>query len=113
MALHITSSRVGPAWVIELDGGLDSTTAEKLDAQVQTALDAGETFLIFDLTKLNIVSSAGLRVFMLARQRLLERGRVRFAGLPAEVRKTFEVVNLNTYVELYDSVTDALVAPPR
>src|SRR5690242_20509571 len=112
MALNIHSDKVGPARVFELEGALDSTTSDKLDARVQTALDAGESFLIFDLARLSYVSSAGLRVFMLARHRLQDRGKVRFSGLNQDVHRVFDVVGVSPRVEIYETVTAALVGPP-
>ena len=110
MALLTFTRTVGPALVFELHGALDASAAEKLALQVSETLDEGQRLLIFDLTKLTFVTSAGLGVFLSAYRRLPKSG-LRFAGLQEPVRLVFNVTGLTTRVELYDTVEDALVGP--
>jgi len=63
--------------MLSLDGG----TADQLQSLVQGSLDAGHKLLVFDLTALTFVSSAGLSVFLLAYRRLQGKGEVRFEGV--------------------------------
>jgi anti-anti-sigma factor len=110
MALLIFSRVVGNAEVFELHGSLDTAQAEKLEPRVVTAMDGGVKILIFDLTKLTYVVSAGLRIFLMAYRRLGNRG-VRFVGLTPTVRQIFDVAGLSLRVEMYDTIEDAVVGP--
>ena len=63
--MTITQQRDGSDLTITLEGKLDTKTAPELSDVVNTSLD-GVTKLTFDLDKLEYVSSAGLRVLLLA-----------------------------------------------
>src|SRR5262249_3783519 len=80
MAVLIFTRTAGPALVFDLHGALDNAGAEKLEPRVAEALDAGHKLLIFDLSRLSYISSAGLSVFLAAYRRLQGTGSVRFAG---------------------------------
>ena len=57
---------------IALDGKMDITTAPDLEKEV-SSLD-GVTELIMDFEKLRYISSAGLRVLLLAHKKMIKQG---------------------------------------
>lgn len=61
----------GGRLTLALDGRLDTNTSPELDAEL--ALD-GVTEVVFDLAKLEYISSAGLRVFLTAQKKLMPSG---------------------------------------
>lgn len=65
--MTIQKNQNGSEITIALDGRLDTITAPELEAEVKSSLD-GIDSLIFDLAKLNYVSSAGLRTLLLAQK---------------------------------------------
>ena len=58
---------------IALDGKMDITTAPDLEQVVRNDLD-GVTGLIMDFEKLTYISSAGLRVLLIAQKKMTEQG---------------------------------------
>jgi anti-sigma B factor antagonist len=111
MALLISTKAVGPALVFELQGSLDAAQAEKFEAKVNEALDAGHKLLVFDLARLTFLSSMGITVFLKAYRRLEGKGSVRFAALQEDIRHVLDVTGLTLRVEIYPTVEDALVGP--
>ena len=59
--LNIGKNVNGSELSISLEGRLDTTTAPQLEEEVKNSLD-GVSSLIMDLTQLEYISSAGLRV---------------------------------------------------
>ena len=55
--------------IMKLDGWLDTTSANELQAQLE-ALEPDTMSLILDLDKLEYISSAGLRQFVAAHKRV-------------------------------------------
>ena len=55
--------------ILKLDGWLDTTSANELQAQLE-ALEPDTMSLILDLDKLEYISSAGLRQFVAAHKRV-------------------------------------------
>lgn len=70
--MTIQKTTAGTARTLILTGRLDTTTAPLLEAEV--AALAGITDLTLDLAGLEYLSSAGLRVLLLAQKRMNEQG---------------------------------------
>jgi len=59
---------------IKLTGSLDTATAPELDRELTACLAGPVNDLVFDLAGLKFVSSAGLRLFSIARKQIVQRG---------------------------------------
>ena len=78
---------------VELHGSLDTATSPELERGLGPLLDGGLRQLVFDLAGLKFVSSAGLRVFGVARRRLREAGgRVCFVHMQPQIEEVFEII---------------------
>ena len=97
MALEIeiqkTMAPGGGPVTIKLAGSLDTSTAIELDRQLQPVLAGPVSDLIFDLALLKFVSSAGLRVFSLARKQMTARGgKASFIHLQPQIEEVFAII---------------------
>ena len=61
--LNINKILNGTSLTVALEGRLDTASSSRLDAELRSALN-GVTSLVLDLTGLEYISSAGLRVFL-------------------------------------------------
>jgi len=78
---------------VELHGSLDTATAPELERGLAPLLDGGVRQLVFDLAGLKFVSSAGLRVFGMARKRLREAGgQLCFVNMQPQIEEVFEII---------------------
>src|SRR5687767_15005677 len=78
---------------VQLFGSLDTATAPELERALAPVLDARVSDLVFDLAGLSFISSAGLRVFGLARKRLKEHGgQVAFVHMQPQIEEVFEII---------------------
>src|SRR5678815_2099883 len=68
--MEITECRTADIVTLSLSGKLDGTTAKTFEEKILTRIDSGDRRIIIDVAELQYVSSAGLRVFMLAAKRL-------------------------------------------
>ena len=76
---------------------------------------AAQDRLVLDLSRLEYISSAGLRVLMLARkQAQVQGGTLVVAALGPMLREIFEISRFSAVFDIYPSVRDALaaVSPP-
>ena len=82
------------ATTVLLSGSLDTATAPELEQRLHPILDGTNTTdLVFDLARLEFISSAGLRVFAAARKQLRERGgQISFINMQPQIKKVFEIV---------------------
>ena len=76
--------------VIEIVGRLDTITAPALDKTVNE--DIGDTKnLVLDLTGMEYISSAGLRVLLSAQNKMQKIGSMKLIGVCEEVMDVFEM----------------------
>ncbi len=73
---------------IALEGRMDITTAPDLEKEINSSLD-GVTELIFDLEKLTYISSAGLRVMLLAQKKMNKQGSMKVIHVNEMVMDVF------------------------
>ena len=71
--MNISRTRENGILTIALDGKMDITTAPDLEQVVMNDLD-GVTRLIMDFEKLTYISSAGLRVLLIAQKKMTGKG---------------------------------------
>ena len=68
-------------------------TAPELERQLAPVLAGLINDLVFDLAQLKFISSAGLRVFSLARKQLKARGgQASFVNLQPQIQEVFEII---------------------
>ena len=81
------------AVTVKLAGSLDTATAPELEKQLARVLGGSTHDIVFDLAQLKFISSAGLRVFSLARKTLRERGgQASFVHLQPQIHEVFEII---------------------
>jgi anti-anti-sigma factor len=78
---------------IKLIGSLDTATAPELDRELTQCLAGRVNDLVFDLAMLKFVSSAGLRLFSVARKQMVARGgRASFINMQPQVEEVFAII---------------------
>lgn len=77
----------------QLAGSLDTATAPELERQLAAVLAGPVQNIVFDLTQLKFLSSAGIRVFAATRKTLQERGgQASFVNLQPQIEMVFDVI---------------------
>ena len=90
----INKKQDGSALVVALEGRLDTTTAPELEQALKSSLD-GVTDLTLDMTNLDYISSAGLRVLLSAHKTMLKQGTMKVTNASEIVREVFEVTGFS------------------
>ena len=82
------------AVTIKLIGSLDTETAPELERQMILCLAGPVNDLVFDLAGLKFVSSAGLRLFQVARKQMVARGggHASFINMQPQVEEVFAII---------------------
>jgi anti-anti-sigma factor len=90
--MQIGEERSAGALVIAPAGRLDSVSSSAFEQHVGSRLDAGERRLVIDLSGVEYISSAGLRVLLLAAKRLKQPpAALVLCGLGPGVRAVLEL----------------------
>lgn len=100
--------------VLRPSGRIDHQTAPDFDAAMAPFMEQctqGKGDLVIDLTRTEYMSSAGLRVLMIAaRQIKATSGQIVLCALQPLMHEIIEVSRFNVIFDIYDSVDDALAA---
>jgi anti-anti-sigma factor len=108
MPFAVRAEKEGDLLILALSGELDSKTAPELDREIGKALGKSGRALLFDLTDLDFVASAGLRIFIMVGKRLSsDGGAIALCGLNPSVREVFEI---SGFVKLFPILPDRRAA---
>lgn len=92
-------------------GRVDSNTAKTLQSTVIGRIQDGATRVVMDLTDTHYISSAGLRVILMAGKQIkAAKGEFVLCGMQPSVRDVFEVTGFLRLFEVRDSREDAVSA---
>ncbi len=99
--MEITMEKSGETVVVSLSGRLDSATSPDAERQLVDALGGGSHFL-YDLGKVEYVSSAGLRVFLvLAKKLRVQGGSMGLCSLAGGVLEVFEISGFTALLRVF------------
>lgn len=87
-----TSEQIGSALILCVEGKLNGGNAAELEAEILGHLNDGVYQLVLDLSAMSYISSAGLRVVLVAAKRLKQSaGELVLCGLQPAVREVFDM----------------------
>jgi anti-sigma B factor antagonist len=92
--MTITKNANGNALEVAVEGRLDTMTAPELEASLKESLGTAET-LTLDFSKLDYISSAGLRVLLSAHKTMAGKGGMKVVNVNEIVREVFDVTGFS------------------
>ncbi|MCR4818800.1 MAG: STAS domain-containing protein [Fretibacterium sp.] len=97
--MKINKTQNGAELTVSLEGQLDTTTAPELESALEGL--GGVTSLVIDITKLDYISSAGLRVLLVAQKNLEKNGgSLTVVGVNEDVKEIFEVTGFDEILNI-------------
>ena len=88
--MNITKKTEGNTLEIALEGRLDTMTAPELEAELKASMDGADK-LVLDFSKLEYISSAGLRVLLSAHKAMSAKGGMKVTHVNEVVQEVFDV----------------------
>lgn len=92
--MTINKSENGSAMTISLEGRLDTTTSPALEKELNEVLPKINS-LVFDFSKLEYISSAGLRVLLTAHKAMSRKGGMKVTNVNEIVQEVFDVTGFS------------------
>ena len=107
--MHITTSKENDIRIIGIDGKIDSFTSKDFqDTLINHILD-GERLLLVDCSKLDYISSSGIRAFYFALRELNDHGTIALCSTNENVLHTLEIVDFTSDFPVYNNIDEAII----
>lgn len=96
MTMEIKLAKNGDSQSVALIGRLDTVTSGKLGEELGKIFEEGPSELLFDFAELEYISSAGLRVLLIAQKKVNALGAtMRIINASEGVREVFEITGFS------------------
>jgi anti-sigma B factor antagonist len=92
--MTIQKTQNGKTLEIALEGRLDTMTAPELEAELKQSMPDADS-LIFDFSKLDYISSAGLRVLLSAHKTMSPKGGMKIVHVNEVVQEVLDVTGFS------------------
>ena len=107
--IRIEQQTIDNVLILRPVGRLDSVSSLELEQALTKALEAGNTRIVFDFVELDYISSAGLRVVLLAGKKLrAASGKMALIRMSDIVREVFEMSGFLTLFAVANTVEEGV-----
>lgn len=97
--MTVNKTKDGNKLTIKIEGKVDTVTAPQLEKELKASLDGVEE-LHLDLSEMEYISSAGLRVLMTAHKTMSKRGSMKITGVNEVIEEIFDITGLLDVFEI-------------
>lgn len=109
--MQITTEKVDTTLVVIPAGRLDSNNATGFEKTVTDYVRNGERRVVIDLSQIDYISSAGLRVvLMLVKQLKSGSGSLVLCGMKPSIREVFDISGFSKILQIRGTRAEALAA---
>lgn len=109
MTIDIKIFDIDGVRVFQVSGRVDSITAIQLGEQIQRAINRDVVQLVLDLSRVDYLTSAGVREIIRGQQAAAEEGGdLRLAGPSQPVNDVLYITGLHNELDIYDSREEAV-----
>ncbi len=77
---------------------VDRSSAVTVQEELDKLIEDGALNIVFDMTNLQYISSAGLRVLLATQQRLQEEGSFILTNVPSAVKEILDVTGFSSFL---------------
>jgi len=107
--LEISEKSVENVHIISISGRLDAYAANDLERKLDSLITAGRVCLVVDLSRLEYISSSGLRVLLGSMKRVKkEQGDIRLDCLQPSVKEVFDMAGFTQLFRTFGNDEEAV-----
>lgn len=108
--MEITTREFKRCVLVEVSGRIDSNTAPDLADTLDAITESGNYNIVFDMSDVDFISSAGLRVLIDVQKRCkrLNRGELVLVDVPEQIYEALELAGFLPLFRLFDDTTAAV-----
>ncbi len=97
--------------LVRLEGRLDATTTPALEVKISKVLEENKQFMLIDFSKVDYLSSAGMRLLLSATKKIKAHGgKLVFCAMSDEVMEIIKMAGFERILAIYPTEEEALKA---
>jgi anti-anti-sigma factor len=106
--MDLTAQQIDQTTIVSIRGSVDALTADDLTSFLETQLRNNQKQLVIDLSRVDFVSSSGLRsILIVLKQSRQEKGDLRLAAAQPGVENVLEMAGFTRILKTYATVEEA------
>ncbi len=108
--MEITTTHYKHCVMVKVKGRVDSATASKLAETLNSLVGAGNFKIVLDLSEVDFMSSAGLRVLIATQKtcKRYNRGQLVLALVPKRIYDALDLAGFVPLFKFFDNLLDAV-----
>jgi anti-sigma B factor antagonist len=108
--MEVTTKQFKRSDLVEATGRVDSQTAPQLAEAIDAIIEAGRFRIVFDMSGVEFLSSAGLRVLINVQKtcKRWNRGELVLANVPDLIKETLDLAGFVPLFRFSDDVVEAV-----
>jgi anti-sigma B factor antagonist len=107
--MEILDSKKDNVTILELVGRLDTTNYNVLEKKIIDLIDNNVVNILVDCSKLDYVSSSGLRILLMALKKIASaKGKFVLCSLQENIAEIFEISGFTSIFEIFPGRSEAL-----
>ncbi len=106
--MNIVEKKQDDVMLLEIHGRLDTTNYRELEDRMINLIKK-EKKIVIDCREMNYISSAGMRVFLMALKHLKNNdGQLRLSGLTEDTKQIFDIAGFASFFDIYNTAEEAI-----
>ncbi|MBF0157907.1 MAG: STAS domain-containing protein [Magnetococcales bacterium] len=107
--MEIEQQQHGEMLVLTPHGRIDSNTSPHFEEQLLSAVQEGHVDMVLNFCHIDYISSAGLRVLLMAAKRVKPKGgRVALCAVQAHIQEVFRISGFISLFQFHATLEDAM-----
>jgi anti-anti-sigma factor len=101
--MNIKKEKIKNFNVLKIKGRVDTVHSVELETELNQMFESGEKHLIFNCSKMDYISSSGLRVFLVAQKKVISlKGELYLCSLQPGIKEIFKITGFSNLFKIYD-----------
>lgn len=107
--MEINHTDVDGVVKVVINGRLDAVSSVEADKEFNAIFEQGKDKILIDLSKLEYISSAGLRILLVVAKRIQQKGgKVALCSLAENVKEVFEISGFSSIFKIFKVAEEAM-----
>jgi anti-sigma B factor antagonist len=108
--MEVTTTQLKRCDLVKATGRIDSQTAPRLTEALEAITNGGRFKIVFDMSGVEFISSAGLRAMINTQKtcKRWNRGQMLLAGVSPRIHDAMKLVGFVPLFEFYDDASEAV-----